>query len=74
MYLIHDQNNGRRQIWVSVEDYGHGPVWGFHVHGLMRNGDTRTCPSLRMACELIEADPRPILERAPSLANEGPNR
>ncbi|GAB4227710.1 MAG: hypothetical protein Kow0032_07110 [Methyloligellaceae bacterium] len=72
MYLIHDQNGGREQIWVSVEDYGHGRVWEFHVYGVMQNGDPVVCPSIGMACEKIGADPRPILEIAPGLALEGP--
>lgn len=62
MYLIHDQNGGREQIWACAEDYGQGKVWEFHVYGLMQSGDARTCPSLGMACELIGVDPRPIRE------------
>ncbi|MCB1972530.1 MAG: hypothetical protein KDG54_19210 [Geminicoccaceae bacterium] len=71
MHLIHDQKNGRQQIWVSVEDYGHGKVWEFHVHGAGTR-DSRTVHSIGMACELIGADPRPLIEACPALANDGP--
>lgn len=72
MFLIHDQYEGREQIWVSVEDYGRGKVWEFYVHGATLNGDPVVCPSIGMACEKIGADPRPILALAPQLALEGP--
>lgn len=68
MYLVHDANGSRIQIWAVREDYGHGPVWEFHVHGLTRSGDPRICPSLAMACELAGTDPRPILDIAPFLS------
>ena len=68
MYLVHDANGSRTQIWAVREDYGHGPVWEFHVHGLTRSGDPRICPSLAMACELAETDPGPILDIAPFLS------
>ena len=71
MYLIHDQKNGRQQIWVSVEDYGHGKVWEFYVYGA-GTSDSRTVPSIGMACELIGADPRPLIAACPALANDGP--
>jgi hypothetical protein len=70
MFLIFDANGSRTQIWASCEDYGHGPVWEFHVHGTTRSGDPRICPSLAMACEIAGADPRPILNTAPFLSQE----
>ncbi len=70
MYLIHDADNSNTQIWASREDYGHGPVWEFHVYGLTNSGDMRTCPSIGMAFELVGADPRPVLEIAPFLADQ----
>jgi hypothetical protein len=68
MYLVHDANGSRIQIWAVRDDYGHGPVWEFHVHGLTRSGDPRVCPSLAMACELARTDPRPILDIGPFLS------
>ena len=68
MYLVHDANGSRIQIWAVREDYGHGPVWEFHVHGLTRSGDPRIGPSLAMACELAGTDPTPILDIAPFLS------
>ena len=68
MYLVHDANGSRIQIWAVREDYGHGPVWEFHVQGLTCSGDPRICPSLAMACELAGTDPRPILDTAPFLS------
>lgn len=73
MQLIHDQNNSKQQIWVSVEDYGRGPVWEFYVHGLNNGGRLRTVASIGMACELIGVDPRPLIAACPSLANDGPS-
>jgi len=70
MFLIFDANGSRTQIWACCEDYGHGPVWEFHVHGTTRSGDPRICPSLAMACEIAGADPRPILNTAPFLSQE----
>ena len=70
MFLIYDANGSRTQIWACCEDYGHGPVWEFHVHGTTRSGDPRICPSLAMACEIAGADPRPILNTAPFLSLE----
>lgn len=69
MYLIHDDSNGKRQIWASVENYGAGEVWEFMVYGLTNSGDPRTCPSLGMACELLSIDPTPILATCPTLAS-----
>ena len=62
MFLIHDAKGSREQIWAAQEDFGEGPVWEFHVYGLCRNGDARTVPSLRMACDLLGVDPAPIRE------------
>lgn len=72
MQLIHSQNNDKQQIWVSAEDYGYGKCWEFHVHGLYDSGDLRTCPSIGMACGLIGADPREIIDIYPTLADDGP--
>lgn len=72
MYLIHDANNSRQQIWAAVEDYGKGRVWEFHVHGVYRSGDPRVCPSLSMACDILGISPLPILALCPALGNEGP--
>lgn len=69
MFLIHDdEKDGSRQIWASVENYGQGRVWEFLVYGITR--DPRSCPSLAMACELLDVDPRPILELCPSLGDK----
>jgi len=62
MFLIHDAKGSREQIWAAQEDFGEGPVWEFHVYGIFRNGDARTVPSLRMACDLLGVDPAPIRE------------
>ena len=70
VFLIFDANGSRTQIWACCEDYGHEPVWEFHVHGTTRSGDPRICPSLAMACEIAGADPRPILNTAPFLSQE----
>jgi len=70
MFLIYDAINSPTQIWACREDHGHGPVWSFVVYGLTRSGDPRNCPSLAMACELVGADPRPILRTAPFLSQE----
>lgn len=66
MYLIHDQKNGRQQIWVSVVD----GAWQFHVHGAGR--DIRVADRIEAACDLIGADPKPMLKACPAFANEGP--
>lgn len=72
MHLIHDQKGGREQIWVAVEDYGHGPVWEFYVYGVRRSGDPVVCPSVGKAFEMIGADPAPALALCPQLGQDGP--
>jgi hypothetical protein len=74
MFLIHDADQSRVQIWAFRETHGHGPVWEFLVYGLITSGDPKAYPSLAMACEAIGADPRPILETAPFLSSsKGPD-
>lgn len=68
MFLIHDANGSRTQIWATREIYDQEPVWEFYVYGTTRSGDPRVCPSLAMACELAGADPQPILSTAPFLS------
>lgn len=70
MFLIHDANGSRTQIWATREIYNQEPVWEFYVYGASRSGDPRVCPSLAMACELAGADPRPILSKAPFLSQD----
>jgi hypothetical protein len=69
MFLIHDANRSRVQIWAFREDHGHGPVWEFLVYGLTASGDPKAYPSLAMACEAVGTDPRPILDTAPFLSS-----
>lgn len=68
MFLIHDQKNGRQQIWASVEN----AKWQFHVHGAGR--DIRITDRIEAACEMIGADPTPMLRACPEFASEGPTR
>jgi hypothetical protein len=74
MFLIHDADQSRVQIWAVRETYGHGPVWEFLVYGLTQSGDPKVYPSLAMACEIVGAHPQPILETAPFLSSsKGPD-
>lgn len=68
MYLIHDDKLLNRQIWASIENFGKGEIWEFSVYGLRVSGDPVTAPSLRMACELLDVDPLPILANCSHLA------
>ena len=74
MFLIHDADQSRVQIWAVRETYGHGPVWEFLVYGLTQSGDPKAYPSLAMACDIVGAHPQPILEAAPFLSSsKGPD-
>lgn len=72
MQLIHTQNDGRQTIHVAVEKGLNFPIWEFYVSGVTQSGDARCVPSVGMAFELLGADPRPVLEAYPMLADEGP--
>jgi hypothetical protein len=74
MFLIHDADQSRVQIWAVRETYGHGPVWEFLVYGLTQSGAPKVYPSLAMACEIVGAHPQQILETAPFLSSsKGPD-
>ena len=63
MFLIHDSDDGRRQIWAAREPHG----WDFYVYGLTASGDPRIASTLGAACDLLGVDARPILDAAPCL-------
>lgn len=66
MFLIHDQKNGRQQIFAAVIDGGE--AWQFHVHGAGR--DTKTADTVEAAFAMIKADPAPAIAACPSLAGK----
>lgn len=66
MFLIHDQKNGRQQIWAAVADGG--DAWLFHVHGAGR--DTKTADDIHAAFAMIKADPAPVIAACPTLAGK----